>query len=388
MTAITNRSFPVFITRHKIELLLAVCWLIVHLILFSRHGIETGFEARKYIEEADNLLANGSVSTPNFWLYSVQIFLIAAAKKMQMGFTPVLLVQWAFSLYALLRFYHLASRLSTAATGFIIALLLVLNIPFQTFDCFLQTESLFHSFTILFTCYLLGLEKLTARNLLFIFLFLLLLCFTRPTGIFWFPCTFLYLLFRFFRGYSTLLRVSICLGTAIVFLFFLNMALGSGGELDLMLPYRAENIICGVATIQVPSDIAVSQNPNSLEGLAYYISHNTGQFVRLAWDRSIAFFGLQRSYYSTGHNLFLAICFYPVFVFAVFGIAAWLRKRRAIALYCVSLILITWCSVILSCDDWHNRFLLTVVPYFYLLSIPAVLRITRFFLSKQSKRSN
>ena len=58
-------------------LVLALIWVIIQSLLFYRFGLVTGFEAEKYIYEANYFLANGTVSTPNYWLYSVQIFLIA-----------------------------------------------------------------------------------------------------------------------------------------------------------------------------------------------------------------------------------------------------------------------------------------------------------------------
>jgi hypothetical protein len=371
----TNRSIPLFFIIYKNEIFLALCWLAVHSFLLYQNGIQTGFEARKYIEEADNLLKNGQVSSPNFWLYSTQIFLLAAAKKIQVGFIPVMLVQWAFSLFAAFTLHTFIKRVSNKATAFVILLLFVFNIPLQTFDSFLQTESLFHSFAILFSCYLLSIQDLTWKNFLYVLLFLLMISFTRPTGLLWFPCAFIYLFFKFFRAYSLLLKISMTLAVVIGFLFFLDIAIGSGGEFDFMLPFRNENIICGVPTVASDIDIKISGNPNSLSGLAYYITHNTDQFTRLAWMRTKAFFGLQRTYYSHGHNIYLAICFYSLYILAASGLGLWVRRNKPLVLYCLSLIFLTWITVILSCDDWHNRFLLTVAPYLYILSIPAFMFI-------------
>jgi hypothetical protein len=372
----TNKPLPVFFTKYKNELILTGCWLIVQAFLFRQHGMQTDFEARKYIDEADNLLVNGSVSSPNFWLYSVQIFLIAAVKKIHATLLCALIVQWFFSLLAVLSLYRLSSNLANKTTGIVIAILLIFNIPLQTFNSFLQTESLFFSFTILFGCYLLRVQKLNGRNFSFIISFLLLLCFTRPTGLLWIPCTFLYLFFRFFRGFPFLVKIGTTIFVCIGFLFLLNLVLGSGGELDFMLPFRDEMIICGVPTLTAPANIRTTGNPNSLFGLAYYMTHNFDQFIRLSWLRTKAFWGLSRSYYSSGHNLYLCLWFYPLYALAIYGGWRWVRKNKYLFLYCLSLILITWATVILTCDDWHNRFFLTVVPYIYILSIPAVAAIT------------
>jgi hypothetical protein len=376
-----------FLYMHFKAIVLICCWCLVQFFLFSQYGIHTDLEARKYIFEAKHLLSNGTVSSPNFWLYSTQIWLIAVALKLKAGFFSVYLVQLFFNAYATCILYKFIFRISNRKTAFIITLFFILNIPLQTFNSFLQTESLFQSFTILFSCYLLTLKKLNLRSGLFLFFFLVLIVFTRPTGLLYVPCTFLYLFFRFARSLSLAVRISATLTASIGFLFLLNTALGSGGELDFMLPFRDERIICGVPTLPYFRDIRISDNPNSLFGIIYYITHNLEQFTRLAWLRTKAFLGLSRSYYSTGHNLYLYIYFFPFYLFALLGIRKWITTNKCLLLYCLSPITLTWCTVILTCDDWHNRFFLSVVPYIYILSTPVVQAIMDKFNRNDSKRS-
>jgi hypothetical protein len=132
-------------------------------------------------------------------------------------------------------------------------------------------------------------------------------------------------------------------------------------------------------------EIQTSANPNSVFGLLYYITHNLEQFMRLAWLRSRAFWGLGRSYYSMGHNIYLALYFYPVYLLGLLSLGRWLKQNKCLVLYCSSLVLITWVSVILTCDDWHNRFFLSVVPYIYILAIPAVKFVTDKIILNASK---
>jgi hypothetical protein len=359
----------------------------VQSLLLYHHGIVTEFEATKYIAEAGNIIEKGTVSSPNFWLYSTQIFLIAAAKKLHAGFISVAFIQWIFNAFATWALYRFSARITSKITGFLITLLFIFNIPLQTFNFFLQTESLFYSFTILFSCYLLGLQKLTRKNSLYILLFLILISFTRPTGLLWVPSTFLFLFFRFFRNFPFVLKIGITVIASIGFLFFLNQALGSGGELDFMLPFRDERIICGVPTLPHFIDIKISDNPNSLQGLLYYITHNFEQFSRLAWLRSKAFFGLYRSYYSNGHNVYLILYFYPLYILVLLSLRKGFAQNKHLLLYCFSLIFLTWTTVILTCDDWHNRFFLSIVPYIYILSAPTLKNITDKIKNNASKRN-
>ena len=366
--------------------ILFIVWLSIQCLLFYQYGVVTEFEAHKYISEANTFIKTSNFSTPNFWLYSVQIFIIAAAIKLKTGFLSVALVQLLFNGFATYSFYKLISAISNKLVGFIITLLLICNYPFQTFNTSLQTESLFFSLTILFSCYLLQIKKLNLKNFIKIFLFIVIISFTRPSGLLLIPGTFIYLFFRFFSSFSILSKAIVILVVITGFLFSLNIVLGSGGELDFMLPYRNECIICGVPTVLHLRDIRTSDNPNSIPGILYYITHNSQQFVRLAWLRSEAFWGLFRSYFSIGHNFYLGMYFFPIYGLVIFSLHSWFKKNKALLFYCISFVLVTWGTVILTCDDWHNRFFLNTVPYLYILATPALQNIlSKIFRNKLKK---
>lgn len=381
-SSLKGSVYRTFISEHTPELVLFFIWIFIQALVLYQFGIVTDFEAKKYIAEAGNLLKNGTVSSPNFWLYSVQIFLIAAAMKLKTGFVALIIFQLAFNALATYTFFRFNSRISDRVTASIITLFLICNYPLQTFNTSLQTESLFYSFILLFSCHLLQLKQLTVKNSFIILLFIILICFTRPTGLFFIPATAFYIAFRFFHHFSTLTKFFMIVVSCIGFLYLLNIAIGSGGEFDFMLPFRDENIICGVPSIPYHNNIKIAANPNSLYGLLYYITHNFDQFISLAWLRSKAFFGLFRSYYSFGHNLYLGIYFLPFYILLVMSIPGWIKRNKYLLLYCMSLIIITWGSVILTCDDWHNRFYLSIVPFIYILSVPAVQKSVMKFSSK------
>jgi hypothetical protein len=349
------------------------------LILFYIHGIVTVNEASKYIEQADLLIESGNLSHPSMWLYSTEILLITAAKKLGTGYLSVVVFQLLLNGLATYFLYRLCNKLSDQFTATILVLFFILNYPFQTFNTTLYTESVFYSLITLLTCYLLQLKILTVRSLVFLLLFLLLICFTRPSGLLLVPCVFIYLFTNFFKQYSFIVKTSLVLGITLLFLFILNLAIGAGGQLDFMLPFKEEHIICGVPTITGNS---FEPEPNSIFGIFSYIFQHPGQFFRLAVNRSIAFFGLTRNYYSNAHNLYLVLYFFPIYILALFSISTWWKINKGLLLYCLSFVLITWGTVILTCDDWHNRFFLSTMPLIYILSIPGL----KFLLTKFSKK--
>ena len=352
-----------------------IVWVVIHIFLLSYFGIVTDGEAVKYIREANNLITHQNLSSPNFWMYITQIFLIVISMKLHLGYEFVVAVQLLFSLLATLSMFRLGTHLFNNKLGLLAAMWFLCILPIHQFNTFLQTDSLFYSFTVIYSCYLLRIKTLSAKVIASLFLGLIVISITRPTGLFFFPATFLYLLFKFFPRFKVSHKVIFLVLISVIFLYFLNAAVGSGGELDFMLPARDERIICGVPTLPDFVKIDESTNGNSLYGLLYYITHNFSQFVRLAFYRSIAFFGVLRPYYSSMHKIYLLLLFLPIYLMVILSLKNWLKNNPVLLLYFFTLIFFTWVTVILSCDDWHNRFFLTVSPYLVVLALPAVNRL-------------
>ena len=348
--------------------------MVIHIFLLYHFGIETDGEAVKYIREANNLITHHSLSSRNFWMYITQIILIFVSLKLNLGYEFVVGVQLLFSVLATFGFYQLVTHLFGNKTGAFATIWFLCALPIHQFNTFLQTDSLFYSFTIIYSSYLLRLTKLTLKVASILLLGLIIISITRPTGLFFLPATFFYLYFRFFTHFKLSYKLAFLAVVSAFFLYFLNAAIGSGGELDFMSPARDETIICGVPTLPDLAKIDESGNGNSLFGLFYYISHNFSQFLRLAFYRSIAFFGFLRPYYSSVHKIYLLFLFVPMYLLVVVSLKYWIRKKRCILLYFGTLIFLTWVTVTLSCDDWHNRFLLTIAPYLIVLALPGVKR--------------
>jgi hypothetical protein len=138
-----------------------------------------------------------------------------------------------------------------------------------------------------------------------------------------------------------------------------------------MQPFKKENIICGVPTIN-DADIKTLEKGNSVQGLSYYIFNNGKQFSRLAALKTVSFFGLVRNYYSTFHNIYLVLFFYPFYLLVLAGIWKIFRKKSSVFYYMFTIILLYWITTLLTCDDWHNRFILTVTPFIFLIGFSVV----------------
>ena len=357
------------------QAILLLLWLLVNAFILIHRGIFLEGESAKYIGEADLFVRTGRMESANYWLYFFQIVLIAGCIKGHLSFAWIVFLQLLSNLAATGFFYRTIGYLfRNGQLAFIGTCLLLLNYFYQEFNSFLYTESFFYSFTLILSCYLIRIDSLTIRRSLTVIFLLTLICITRPTGLLFIPPAFLYLFLVFFRKMSALKKTALLMVIGLGFIFLLDMALGSGGELDFMLPFRDERIICGVPTLPGFVPIQTAGNGNSLFGLVYYILHNPAQFFRMAGLRSLAFFGLYRKYYSTGHNLYLIIYFFSVYAMTLAAVGYWLKHHLEVFCYFLSAITLTWLTVILTCDDWHNRFFLTISPFLIILSMPVLLK--------------
>jgi hypothetical protein len=360
------------------EAILLMLWLLLNTFLILHRGIELQWEAAKYIGQARLFLATGAPKSSNFWFYIIQILLIAFSIKFHLGFFFVVLVQLFFNLLATAFFYKTVQYIfGDVRTAFVATLLLLGNYCYHEFNIYLYTESLFYSFTLILSCYLIQIRTLTLKNTSAVIAMLVIVCITRPTGLLFLFPVFLYLFLKFFRNMAAWKKITLLTGLTTLFLFMLNVALGSGGELDFMRPYRDERIICTCGTLPYHLPIKTAANGNSLYGLLYYIIHNTAQFLRLAELKSVSFWILCRVYYSTLHNIYLIVFFGAIYLMTLTSLGYWFRRNPNILCYLLTAIGLTWLTVLLTCDDWQNRFYLTISPFLIILATPTLQKLLR-----------
>lgn len=328
--------------------------------------VTTG-EAEQYISEVYYLTLNGHFSSPHYKLYFTQIFLIMMSGWLKTGFVLVIAIQLLLNLVATLKIYRLANFLfQNPWLSIITALVFMLNIPYQLNNFNLATESCFYSLTIIYSAFLLQLRSLNPKNISLIFLFLILLSITRPTGILFFPATILFILTRFSFLFSRSKIFLVIVSGFIIFLFTLNGAIKTGDTLHVMMPFQQEMVICGVPGIDAPIDSSVN---NSLQAIGNYVARNTSRFMELATLKTISFFGLTRPYFSARHNLSLMLLYYPWYILMLIGIIKKLRSGNPFLLYILSIIFLFWATTVITCDDWHNRFVITITPFIFLAGL-------------------
>jgi len=335
-------------------------WAIVQLAIVFYYGIYSEQEALKYISEADYLLKNGHFSEPKYLFYASYILLHLFMKIIGAGTIGVYLTQLSLNALATHFFYKLTLEYTNKYAANISTLLLIIFIPYQAWTAHLYTESLFCS-CIVFLCYSFLSKNLSwKKKAISVPLLLMLTILSRPTGLLFIPIIFFAFLLST-RHIKLSYKCLLAMIVTILFVAILQYAMYGKGEFNFLKPFVQEHIICGMPT----NNIAFIENDkadNALPALWQFISNHTTTFLKLIGKRLIAFWGLYRTYFSWKHNLMLAFFFYPVYFLFVAGLKSQFANSRMVFYTSLLTIFIFSVSIVITCDDWHNRFIMPLVP--------------------------
>ncbi len=356
-------------TNRKNEIILFFIWLLIQFFILFFNGIISGGEAEKYINEANLIINQQPLSSPVYFMYLIEILLVFIKIKFSLSFAFIVIIHLILNALALFRFQQfLKKSFNSDKWAFWGSLLLLLCIPYQTYNSLIYTESIFFSLTILFSCFLLSIEQFKLKELTKITLFLIILCLTRPTGIYFVMASFLYVFSKTTKGTPVYIKTAALIIIPSIILFTLNLMMKNGKGVDVLRPFIQEHIICDVPTIKNSNQIAIQSNPGLLN-LFEYIFNRPLQFIRLGILKTVAFFGLIRPYYSIQHNIYLGLYFYGIYALILLGIIKRNLKIKNENIFYISLSGIFWLFVIFSCDEWHSRFFLTLTPFLILMSL-------------------
>jgi len=67
----------------------------------------------------------------------------------------------------------------------------------------------------------------------------------------------------------------------------------------------------------------------------------------------------------------------PLLAAAISSLNYWMKFNGKRFIYLFGVVAITWLTVMLTCDDWHNRFYLGISPYIIILSLGFFNRYTK-----------
>lgn len=368
---------------------ITIIWLFTTLFYLNLFGIVTNLEAEKYIDQAHEFIKNGSFSAPRYWFYSITIFIIVIALKLKIGLTGAFILQALLNLFAYLLFYKALKKIfQIPATALAIVLYLLFFWPYQSWVVFLFTESAFFSLILILFSVVVLYKPQEAKNILLAGIALVLVIMARPLGILFTASIYFYLFF------SVEIKWKISLGFILIALmafayYAVNTIFSSINDWSITQAFEQESIICNLPTT-TPSytqlHLAASGNP--VYKLFFYITHNFSHFFHFAALKLQYFFLMTRSYYSVAHNYFLSGNTIVIYILAVAGF--FIKQHpftKGINAFLLTSILIYTITIILQCDDFHNRFVLSIFPFFVILAARTAEFILLYFLKNNKQAS-
>ncbi len=359
--------------QQKPLLILFCVWLAVQLSLLLSLGIVTNNEALKYNGEAHNLLLYGQYSEPKYIFYSAYIFLHILFIKLGFETVGVYLTQLLVNLLAMYLLYKTAINLvKKKETAFLTVVLLLICYSWQYWTVFLYTESFFCSLIIIITYLLCGQHKKTSAQKTLASVIFILIIFARPTGMFIIPVLCFMLLHYLFEKKQFAKAMLSGLLMAAVFIIILNYAMQGGSSFDFMKPLIENNVLCYIPEQTTSAQTVFHTSGNPLQDVWVYIAQNPAQFLKPAGLKFLSYWGMTRPYYSSFHNTWLMCFFYPLYFFAAVGIWKLGREQKYFVMFAAGMFIIFSLSVMVTCDDWNNRFNMPIIP---LLMLPAAVGI-------------
>ena len=278
------------------------------------------------------------------------------------------------NLTSYLYFYKALKRLfEDALSPYIVILLLLSFWPYQSWSLYLYTECFFYSIVLILFSHLILFERLGRRFLLTTFLLLFLVIISRPLGILFLLPTLLFIFFKL-SGKQRLFLA----GAIVLFFMVLNyvvqVVFTTTPDWNMTRALTEESIICDMPRNITGLQLDLSQSHNQLYRLFYYVTHNFAHFFELALERLKYFFLLVRNYYSFSHNLYLVVYLIVIYGSIIWGIKKIVKSMPvSLSVFIFSSIILFAIVVALQCDDYHNRFFLTLMPFFMTMAATAFL---------------
>lgn len=355
-------------------------WFVFQLLWFVLLGFHFDLEAEKYIREAQYLLRHHRFSEARYLFYFSTTAVVAFCLQTGLGLYGALFLIMLFNLLGYLYFFKaLRFYFKDVWTPYLVVFLLLSFWPYQGWTLYLYTECFFYTAVLLLFANLLLYKNLTVRFTLATLLLLLLVLVSRPLGVLFVFPTLLFIFFKCSKKqkmfFSIVLALAVFLSYSLVQTVFTTTA-----DWSLQKTTEEADIICDIPGPTPDQPLVLSNSHSQLYQLFFYVTHNFSHFIKLAAIRSRHFFTMVRDYYSLFHNGYLLLYLAAMYGSILFGTR---RIRRLLSVPVLSFMVAVIClfalAVALQCDDYHNRFFLTLMPFFMTMTAVAIQPLFSFF---------
>ena len=344
-------------------IVIAVTWAAIQMVFLFIMGINDGEEARKYISAAQRILdGTMNFSLHNIW-YSGYIALHILVALMGLPVEGMYVVQLVLSFVSLVHFVKLLSMwVNERWTLIISALLYATCFIIQQWVAHLYTDTVFYMLLVIATYYLVTAQNSLANKTICC-IFILLLPFFRPVGLLFVLLACIHWLTESPRKNRWLIFSSLAYFSLLLYLALSSLDPTNGYYYPL---HNAEaNIICGYESGLLRYQTSPYEQDKSI---LHYFINNPGLTLRLFTARLIKVFDLTRPFFSTIHNVSIAISSVVYYCLALVGITSILKRKQ-----CNRFVLM-WGTVLFAapsvmfCVEWHGRMSLPVICYVLVLA--------------------
>jgi hypothetical protein len=349
--------------------------LFILFVLFSNFGFNFSHEADKYLFTAEKLDFNNFNDVLQYqWLSSTYILFLALCLKMGLSLTTIIVVQFVFSLTGYYFFYKfLVSQSFFSKVHSRICMLLIMCSPIILYwQLTLFSESFFIALSMIATYF--AFNSATLKNLILTLIFSLLLIFCRPVGVFY-ALGLLFVVMKLRQIKSAFVLVSVSYAVLILIILFVAPLHFKG----IALPVLEGSVICGHPTYP---DLSIAEGNYTLFGVYSILieQHGFASLCELFFQKGISFFTLTRPYYSTSHNIVNAMHYVFLFV-ALYSVYDLKRKKihPLLTSYSAMLIVSSALLVVLFYNEWSERYIVPLFPFFILLFVLFISKIQKPF---------
>lgn len=355
-------------------LTIALIWFLIQFLIFTKYGIVTELEAKKYVDAGKYLLVNGSFPEKKYIFYALTPLLIAFNLKIGFGIIGSVLMQLFLNFLSTILFYKICLQLTkNILSALIVTILLICLVPYQIWNVYLYTESIFFSCIIIFLYLLLKYFSYTKFNAKKIKLIILLpisfvaILAARPFGVLFIPALILMMVIQAKKRFMPLAILFIIAASYIMYVS-LNRAFSGSVDWNAMVSNINGHIICDIRDDRYASDnLLLLTSGNPVDQLLYYVVNNPKHFIILSAERMFAFFNITRSYYSFWNNCYLTLSMIIVYGSMLLGLKTFYKVLYPFRLFILLSIGIYTLATTLQCDDYHSRFIMALYPFFLII---------------------
>ena len=379
MTEYDNRGIPAGQLKKSDWWLIGSAWLVTQILLVMYLGINSRQESLKYIGLAESWVSGHHRFIWNEVFYSGYVAIHVLLHLVGLPPEAMYIIQLIFSGIAVIYFVKIICLYVRWRPAIVLsAILFSTCFLIQQWVCALFTDSIFGSLLIIAAYYLLTKHE-SSRNKLICRLLLVLLPFFRPVGFLFIVLACIYWLCDSKKNHTK----------ELVFFFIYLMLTG-------VIIYKSlvdnpayfypnhnteANIICGY-----PGNLLKYQKIPYRAGMNMftYIGENPGMFLRLYVYRFIKVFSMSRDYFSTLHNVLLAVSCSFYLILAFIGSFSRTPGFKKILILALTGIFLFSLPSVLFCVEWSGRFSLPVYCFILILGGFGVNRIRELTHSSSS----